>query len=231
MALRVLTWLVSLAVHITLTLMMLLPTGSAALEEGSGHDAMVVEQGIALEGLVKLGEDEVSVEPVEAPPVSAAQPVPDELKQIQDQQVITSTAGAEQEDINKPQKEVVDQPEPPKVAALEQENVIVQHESSGAEKKGGDTTVQLAYMGKLRSHLERSKVNPRTQLTGTAVVRFKVGPTGGLISREIVTSSGSKVLDDAALASIDKASPFPPMPKDLQRDDIEISVPFKFSVR
>ena len=231
MALRVLTWLVSLTVHIALALLMLLPTGSAALEEGSGHDAMVVEQGIALEGLAKLGEDEVSVEPVEAPPASAAQPVPDELKQIQDQQVITSTAGAEQEDINKPQKEVVDQPEPPKVAALEQENVIVQHESSGAEKKGGDTTAQLAYMGKLRSHLERSKVNPRTQLTGTAVVRFKVAPNGDLISREIVSSSGSKVLDDAALASIDKSSPFPPMPKDLHRDEIEISVPFKFSVR
>jgi protein TonB len=231
MALRVLTWLVSLAVHITLGLMMLLPTGSAALEEGSGHDTMVVEQGIALEGLAKLGEDEVSVEPVEAPPVSAAQPVPDELKQIQDQQVITSTAGPEQEDIKKPEKEVVDKPQPPQVAALEQENVIVQHESSGAEKKGADTTAQLAYMGRLRSHLERSKVNPRTQFTGTAVVRFKVGPNGDLMSREIVNSSGSKVLDDAALASIDKASPFPPMPKDLHRDEIEISVPFKFSVR
>jgi protein TonB len=231
MALRVLTWLVSIAVHITLVLTMLLPTGSAAIEEGPGHDIMVVEQGIALEGLAKLGEDEVSIEPVEAPPVTAAQPVPDELQQIQDQRVIASTAGPEQEDIKKPEKDVVDQPQPPQMAALEQENVILQRQSSSAEKKGGDTTTQLAYIGKLRSHLERSKVNPRTQLTGTAVVRFKVAPNGDLISREIVSSSGSKVLDDAALASIDKSSPFPPMPKDLHRDEIEISVPFKFSVR
>jgi periplasmic protein TonB len=231
MVLRVLTWLVSLAVHLTLAVLMLLPTGSSALEDGSGHDIMVVEQGIALEGSAKLGEDEVSIEPVEAPPVGAAQPAPEELKQIQDQQVITSTAGPEQQDIKKPDQEVVDQPQPPQVAALEQENIIVQHESSGAEKKGGDTTAQLAYMGKLRSHLERSKVNPRTQLSGTVVVRFKVAPNGDLISRELLSSSGSKVLDDAALVSIDKASPFPPMPKDLHRDEIEISVPFKFSVQ
>ena len=231
MSLRVITWLVSLGAHAVLAAVMLWPTGSSALEEGSGHDIMVVDQGIAVEGFAKLGEDEVSIEPVETPPVSAAQPVPEQLAQVEDQQVISSTAGPEQEDIKKPDQEVVEQPQPPQVAAVEQESVVVQHESSGVQKKGGSTTAQFAYMGKLRSQLERSKVNPRTQLSGTAVVRFKVRANGELVSREIASSSGSKVLDDAALESIQRAAPFPPMPKDLDSDELEISVPFKFSVR
>jgi protein TonB len=231
MSLRILTWLVSLAVHAGLAALMLWPSGGAALEEGSGHDIMIVDQGIAVEGFAKLGEDEVSIEPVETPPVSAAQPIPEQLAQVEDQQVITSTSGPEQEDIKKPDQKVVDQPQPPQVAALEQESVVVQHESSGVQKKGGSTTARFAYMGKLRSHLEHSKVNPRTQISGTAVIRFKVRANGELVSRELVSSSGSKLLDDAALESIEKAAPFPPMPKDLDSNELEISVPFKFSVR
>ena len=231
MSLRVVTWLLSLAVHATLAGLMFWPTGSAALEEGTGQDIMVVEQGIAVEGFAKLGEDEVSVEPVETPPVSAALTVPEEVKQVEEQQVITSAAGPDQEDVKKPDEEVVDQPQPPQVAAVEQESVVVQHESSSVQKKGGSTTAKFVYIGKLRSHLEHSKVNPGTQLSGTAVVRFKVRANGELVSREIENSSGSKVLDDAALQSIDKAAPFPPMPNDMASDDLEISVPFKFSVR
>jgi protein TonB len=67
-------------------------------------------------------------------------------------------------------------------------------------------------------------------LIGTAVVRFKVNAAGELIEREIATSSGKKVLDDAALASIEKSAPFPPMPKGLN-ETIELSVPFRFTVR
>jgi periplasmic protein TonB len=231
MSLRLFACLVSLAVHGTLAALMLWPTGSAALEEGSGHDIMVVDQGVAVEGFAKLGEDEVSVEPVETPPLAAAQTIPEQIDQVEDQQVITSISGPEQEDIKKPDQEVVEQPQPPQVAAVEQENVVVQHESSGVQKKGGSTTARFAYMGKLRSHLEHSKVNPGTQTSGTAVVRFKVRANGELVSREIESSSGSRVLDQAALDSIEKAAPFPPMPKDLGSDDLEISVPFKFSVR
>jgi protein TonB len=52
-----------------------------------------------------------------------------------------------------------------------------------------------------------------------------------VISCEVKVSSGHKALDDAAVASIDKASPFPPMPNTLNQAQIEVSVPFKFSIR
>ena len=272
MVIRLLTWLVSLGVHSAFALFMLLPAGGTALEQGTGEDIMVVEQGLMLEGFAKLGEDLVTVEEVAAPPVqmAMAQPLPEEVKQpveheelevkepeetppVEERQVIASEAGPDQvdvkaaEEIEQPEPdeleepvreevkehkpEVVEQPLPQRVATLQQESVAAQRESSGTQKKGGDTTAHTAYLGTLRSHIEKNKVNPRTEIIGTAVIRFTVDASGGLSARRITKSSGSKVLDDAALASIEKAAPFPPIPRNLERQQLEISVPFKFTVR
>lgn len=293
MALRIITWLVSLGVHAGFALFMLMPaSGGVALEEGVGDDIMVVEQGIAIQGFAKLGEDVISVEAVEAPPVqmAAAQPLPERMKPIEElpveeeipeqvkpieQSVIASDAGPEQinvkepdpEDMEEPDLEEMREPEPtpkevteqtPKevekreplpqevkelepdeveqlkpqqVATVPMETVIAMRESSGEEKKGGSATEHRKYLGKLRTHLERNKVNPRTTLIGTTIVRLTVKSDGQLVSRQIVKSSGLKVLDDAALASIEKASPFPAIPDEVGEETIEVSVPFKFSVR
>jgi protein TonB len=287
MLLRLLTWLVSLGVHSAFALFMLMPAGGTALEQGTGEDIMVVEQGLMLEGFAKLGEDLVTVEEVQAPPIqmATAQPLeqveaveqeeieleePQEIVPVEERQVIASEAGPDQVDVRapedvdepepdeleepvepkevkdlkpvevkepvrevvkEPEPDVVEQPLPQQVATLQQESVAAQRESSGLQKKGGDTTAHRAYLGTLRSHLEKHKVNPRTQIVGTAVIRFTVDAAGSVTDRRIAKSSGSKTLDDAALASIERAAPFPPIPKTLHRDQLEISVPFKFTVR
>jgi protein TonB len=232
MPLRILTWLISLGIHAGFALAMLLPAGGAALQTGAGEDTMVVEQGIAIEGFAKMGEDQVSLEEVEATPVMAAvsQPLPEEVEPIEEQEVISSKEGPQQEDLKETEEEVVEQPLPPQIAAVQQESVVAMRESSGQEQKGGDATAHSQYVGALRTHLERHKINPRTNLIGTAVVRFKVNAAGELLEREIATSSGKKALDDAALASIEKSAPFPKMPEGLS-ETIELSVPFRFTVR
>lgn len=60
---------------------------------------------------------------------------------------------------------------------------------------------------------------------------FTVDASGEISSRRLSKSSGSKVLDEAAIASIERASPFPPIPTELGRSQLEVSVPFKFTVR
>ncbi len=251
MAVTVLAWLISLGIHVAFALFMLMPASGTAYEEGVGEDVMVVEQGIVLEGFAKLGEDIVTVDPVDVPPSQAAlaQPLieeqqPEEVKPIEEQQVIASEAGPEQVNVKepeeveereleeveevKPEPEVVEQPQ---VAAIEQQSVAARLESSGAEQTGGGTTDHTAYLGKLRNHLEKHKINPRTQFVGTAVVEFTVGANGEITSRRISKSSGSKALDEAAMASIERATPFPPIPTDLNRSQLVVSVPFKFTVR
>lgn len=231
--LRVLALLVSLAVHVGLALFFLLPSGGAALEQGSAQDVMVVEQGVALEGLAKLGQDEATVEPVEAPPVetASAAPPPQDVTPVEQADLVQSEQGPEQQKVFEDKPEQVKQPPPPQVQTIQQEAVVAEQESSGQLLQGGDATAQSAYLGALRTRLEKNKINPRTDLAGTAVVHFVVDANGQLVSREVSVSSGQKALDDAAVASIDKAAPFPPMPKGLNRDRMDVSVPFKFSVR
>ena len=231
--LRSFAWIISLAIHVSLALFLFLPTGNAALEEGSAHDLMVVDQGIAIEGMAKLGQDEATIDPVEAPPVQTSQatPPPEEVKPVQDAEVLASTQGPEQENVLEPKPEQIEQPHPPQVATLEQESAVEEKRSSGQALSGGEITAQSAYLNIVRSQLEKAKINPRSNIIGTTVVHFVVDASGRVISREITVSSGHKVLDEAAVASIDKASPFPSMPKALSRDRIDVSVPFKFSVR
>lgn len=276
MALSVVAWLVSIAVHGLLVLALFMPVADgAALEEGTGSDIMVVEQGVAIEGIAKLGEDVVSVEAVEAPPMmsSVAQPL-EQVEAIEEQQelpvedvpevqtvqdmVLASETGPEselvqppeellnepepeveeqeivepvQEPVKEPELDLKEQPLPQQIAAVAQQTVIAMRASSGEELRGGDATAHRAYLGKLRTHLEGSKVNPRTKRVGTAVVRLTVKSNGELVSNEIVKSSGSKKLDNAALASIANAAPFPSIPSEVGQETISVSVPFRFKVR
>ena len=226
MSLRAVTWLVSFALHGGVVAFFLASPGGASLEEGSGEDVFIVEQGVYQE----------HVEAVEAPPqvLQSAPPV-EEVKPIEEdaQAVISSESGPDQEKVVEEIEEVVKEPPKEQLAAVQQTELAVEEQKAKDEgaKTGGNTTAISAYRGRLFSHISKKKVNPRSKFAGTAVVRFTVGPQGELISREITSSSGSKVLDEAAVASIDRAAPFPAMPSDAGSEPMVVSVPFKFSVR
>lgn len=227
MNLRTLTWLISFALHGGVAAFFLASPGGASLEEGTDDDVFIVEQGVYSE----------HIEAVEAPPqvLQSAPPV-EEVKPIEEdtQAVISSESGPEQEKVVEEIQEEVKEPKKEQLAAVQQTELAVEEQKAREEegKTGGNTTAMSAYRGKLFSHISKKKMNPRSKFAGTAVVRFTVGPEGELISREIATSSGSKLLDDAAIASIERAAPFPAMPSEAKGDGpLVVNVPFKFSVR
>lgn len=227
MSLRALTWMISFLLHGAVVGFFLVSTGGAALEEGTGEDTFIVEQGVYSE----------RIEAVEAPPPVplAAKPV-EEVKPVEEDvpHVIGSEAGPEQDKIvleEKPE-DIPEVKEEPKVAVAQATEIAVDEQKETGEKKsGGSVTAMSAYRGRLFAHISKKKVNPRSKIAGTVVVRFKVGPQGELLSREVATSSGSKLLDDAAVQSIERAAPFPKMPEDATDESMVVSVPFKFSVR
>jgi protein TonB len=232
--LRPLTWLLSLGLHAGVVLALVGVTGGSALDAGSGGDLFVVEQGIALEGVAKFGEAEEMIETVDIPPVQAtAEPRVVEEIEPELTDVVTSSESTHEEQVVAEEPKPVEEEKPVAVPIEEQAPQVATliEKSSGAEQQGGDTTLRMAYLGTLRKTLERSKVNPRSRLTGTVLIRFTVGPTGQVLSREVQKSSGSKLLDEAAMAALDRASPFPPMPEELARGPIEVQVPFKFITR
>lgn len=209
-------------------------------EKGTGDDLIVVEQGIAIEGIAKNGDAMEAVETPEVKPqdVAVATPV-QEVKPEELRDVITAKDSKLDDNIVKAEEPPpVVEPTPPKpevvqAAEAQPAQVAMVTEKSSSEQKTGnvDTTKFKLYLGKLSEVVQKAAINPRSKLTGTVWIKFKVGPAGELISREIKTSSGSKVLDDAAMAAIDRAAPFPPIPREASADPITISVPFRFITR
>jgi protein TonB len=194
----------------------------------------VVEQGIALEGVTKFGEAEEMIETVDIPPVQeVTEPKPVEEIKPELTDVITSTESEHEEQVVAEEPKPVEEEKPVAQPVEEQAPQVATliEQSSGAAQEGGDTTMLLAYRGTVRKALERSKVNPRSRVTGTVLVRFTVGASGQLLSREVEKSSGSKLLDDAAVAAVERAAPFPPMPKELAGEPMEMKVPYRFTTR
>jgi protein TonB len=226
--------LVSLGLHAGIVFALIGVTGGAALDAGSGGDMFVVEQGIALEGVTKFGEAEEMIETIDIPPIQATTE-PEPVREIEPEltEVVTSTQSTHEEQVVPDEPKPIEEEKPIAVPIDEQAPQVATliEQSSGAAQEGGDTTVRLAYLGTLRKTLERSKVNPRSRLSGTVLIRFTVGRSGEILSREVKKSSGSKILDDAAMAALDRASPFPPMPENLAQGPLEVQVPFNFVTR
>ena len=89
------------------------------------------------------------------------------------------------------------------------------------------------YMGKVRSRVARKKRYPsaarRRGETGTAVIRFVVAKSGAMSGLQLVRSSGSKTLDEAALKMAQKAAPFPAIPASTGKSSIRFTLPISFA--
>lgn len=231
----------SAAMHAALMLSLVGFAGSSALETGSGQDQFNIEQGIALEGLALSGDALETVQAVDQPPVEkveATPPVPEVKTEEPPPEAITTASLDQKEEVQardpEPPKEVP--PEPPKPETVQQEAVpeqvaVATEQASSKKQSAGDPTKFSKYLGELRTKLEKSKINPRSRLSGTVMLRFTIGEDGEIVAREVAESSGSKLLDDAALAALERAAPFPPIPSEVGTRPLVVSVPFKFVAR
>lgn len=237
-SIRTIAILLSLLVHGTLAYALTHQSSQVrldALDNSTGDDFMTVEQGIAIEGFSKLGDELETVETQELQAQQATPPPVEDVKPDDLKDAITSVEGKFEDNIVKSDEPppVTTPPPPEQVTAQDQPTqvAILTEQSSGLARTAGSSTARSEYLGQLRDVLEKSKVNPRTRIAGTVVVKFKVGTNGQLLSREVASSSGSKVLDDAAVAALDRAAPFPPMPQEAAAEPMIVSVPFKFITR
>jgi len=329
--LRASTIALSVALHGAVAASLVKFDSGLSLEAGSGNDLLRIEQGLAIEGLSRVGEapetieardpetvqksvaapalDEVkAVEPPpqtppqevallepppkpETPPEPKLQPKPPEErlpappeaiqteKPLEIEDVIASPLGEQREVLTapiapppqeikpepikevKPQRppdvhppefekppeikpepiEQVKAPTPPDLRAPQPKQVptelqveqvaVVEQQAASKGQEGGDATVYRAYLGSISKHVEKSKVKPSRLLRGTVVVRFTLDRKGTVLQREVAQSSGSRELDEAAIKTIDSASPFPPIPENVPREEIVLTQQFRFVVR
>jgi protein TonB len=89
------------------------------------------------------------------------------------------------------------------------------------------TSIVEAWKKKIVIQLMSNRAFPPGGQSGTAKVKFVIDRQGKLISRELVESSGSELLDAAAIRMVERAEPFPVPPAEVS--DLTFTVPVIFA--
>jgi protein TonB len=84
------------------------------------------------------------------------------------------------------------------------------------------------------ARLEQNKRYPEEAQSrreqGVAQVFFSIDREGRVLESRVVRSSGSSILDEEALALLERAAPYPPPPAVLGGDHVDLTVPIRFNL-
>lgn len=84
----------------------------------------------------------------------------------------------------------------------------------------------------IRQQLARYQAYPasarRRGLEGAATVRFVISRGGELMDAELLQSSGSRHLDQAAMKLVSDAAPYPPLPGVIGASRLEVKIPIEY---
>ncbi len=100
--------------------------------------------------------------------------------------------------------------------------------------KVSEPNAMAAWKLQVSGLLERSKDYPAAALArgeeGIVYLAFTLDRQGHVTNSHIARSSGSKALDDDALEMLLRAEPFPPLPSDVTRPEINLNVPINYEL-
>jgi protein TonB len=106
------------------------------------------------------------------------------------------------------------------------------------EQSGGGGRAMKArdiYAARVRRRLDRYKVYPpdaaRRRLRGVVVLKFTVIRDGTILDTRIHQSSGEASFDEEALALLQRVSPLPSLPAEIEGGRLRLTVPLNFSIR
>lgn len=92
----------------------------------------------------------------------------------------------------------------------------------------GFLTAPTASLGSYKATVRKLIANhkPRGVTRRPVLISFAIAPSGALRYAAIAASSGNASLDQAALAAVKRAAPFPPPPAGASPGQLQLSVPF-----
>ena len=118
---------------------------------------------------------------------------------------------------------------------IEQAPIADKAAAPAAGTSDHDRKIRARWEAALSAHLARYGRFP-SGVRGLAqdqsvLVRFRLDRNGRIVASEVMTSSGSTMLDTEAQAILARASPLPIPPEQVSGEQIELVVPIKFKAR
>jgi len=91
-----------------------------------------------------------------------------------------------------------------------------------------------AYFGQVRQRISAKWVYPRPAggqgIEGKALIDFDIAKDGRLEYVQLTRSSGTTILDDAALVAVKLAQPFPPVPDSVSLGGLRVRAAFCYQI-
>ena len=85
-------------------------------------------------------------------------------------------------------------------------------------------------MAQLARRKEYPAAARQARQQGVAVVRFTLDAAGNVSGATITRGSGVEALDSATLALLRKVSPLPPIPRDMHKQSLTLSLPIEYAL-
>lgn len=87
-----------------------------------------------------------------------------------------------------------------------------------------------SYMHKMQNRIKSNWVPPKSEVSSSTVLKYQIAKDGRLLDYNVITSSGDKYFDKAAIDALKKSAPFEPLPKEFTGDKIEVQFTFDYNV-
>jgi protein TonB len=174
----------------------------------------------------ELGDDAAPVA-IELAPVDSDvdQPAVDAQPQQEEQKKVEQPPPPPPDAVAMPEEKPVEKPQEDKPQAA----------PTPALTKGGAPTVSRSWESDLVKHLQRYKRYPGEAqsrgVEGVVLLAFSVDRNGRVLTHRIVRSSGHPDLDAEVMTMIERAQPLPAFPPSMTQEQLNLTVPIRFSLR
>jgi periplasmic protein TonB len=205
-----------------------------ALSEGNGSDILTVVATVDLDANSLINQAQQDASAYVAPKQQAQDDPP---KKDEPKEEVKPEEALEQQKPEETVKET-DKTPPPEEKKPEKQDRVNQQASDFA--KAQEQQIALAavaahksrlwsqYEANLHSAFERAKKFQSGGQAGDVLLSITIAPNGQLMHKEIIKSSGKPELDRLALASVERAAPFPPIPSEVSAEPLTLNVPFQY---
>jgi periplasmic protein TonB len=176
---------------------------------------------VALQAPEPVRPDQVTVLP---PPPKPAEQTPEVKKPAP----VPERAGHKPASDEKAEREQKHKTAPPKLAAApgSRPAQLAMAPNPGTDSEGARAG-RASWESEVAAHIRRYATYSAngSRETGTVRVGVTIDRNGRLVSRRLAGSSGSSVLDSAAMAVIERASPYPRFPPGMNQAQIALTIP------